>query len=77
MNTGKAPDNFTMAIRGFKDENEYGAPVGIRIFEALFQASNLEEAIDILEDRHNGHYRYAIGSLASYVGASRRFRTYE
>ncbi|MBM4463510.1 MAG: FMN-binding glutamate synthase family protein [Chloroflexi bacterium] len=37
-----------------------------------------EEAIDILEDRHNGHkYHEAIGSLVSYVGTSRRLRTYE
>ena len=38
-----------------------------------------EEAIDILEDRHNGHSDSdAIGSLFSYAGtSSRRFRTYE
>jgi len=37
-----------------------------------------EEAIDILEGRHNGSGdRYALGSLASYVGSARRIRTYE
>ena len=37
-----------------------------------------EEAIDILEDRHNGHGdRYDLGSLASYIGTTRRIRTYE
>lgn len=37
-----------------------------------------EEAIDILDDRHNGPGgRYAIGSSVSYAGTSRRVRTYE
>ena len=36
-----------------KDENDYGAPVGIRIFEALFHASNLEEAINIINKNRN------------------------
>jgi hypothetical protein len=43
-----------------------------------------EEAIDILEGRHNGlgeRYAlgdlYALGSSASHVGTSRRIRTYE
>lgn len=34
-----------------------------------------EEAIDIIEDRHNGHD--AIGSLVGYTGTFRRVRTYE
>jgi glutamate synthase domain-containing protein 2 len=37
-----------------------------------------EEAIDILEGRHNGlGERYALGSLTSHAGTSRRFRVYE
>ncbi|MFC1949044.1 FMN-binding glutamate synthase family protein [Chloroflexota bacterium] len=37
-----------------------------------------EEAIDILEGRHNGSGdRYALGSLVSYVSSPRRIRTYE
>ena len=37
-----------------------------------------EEAIDILEDRYNGYSDLeTIGSLVSYVGTSRRLRTYE
>ncbi len=37
-----------------------------------------EEALDILDDRHNGYDSLeAIGSLVSYTGGSRRVRTYE
>jgi len=34
-----------------------------------------EEAIDIIEDRNNGHD--AIGALVGYTGTYRRVRTYE
>jgi glutamate synthase domain-containing protein 2 len=37
-----------------------------------------DEAIDILEGRHNGHGELeSLGSLSRYTGTSRRFRTYE
>jgi glutamate synthase domain-containing protein 2 len=37
-----------------------------------------DEAIDILEGRHNGHGELeSLGSLSRYAGTSRRFRTYE
>jgi hypothetical protein len=37
-----------------------------------------DEAIKILDGRHNGLGEYyALGSLVSYAGTSRRFRTYE
>jgi glutamate synthase domain-containing protein 2 len=37
-----------------------------------------DEAMEILEGSHDGHgEHYTLGSLLSYVGTSRRFRTYE
>ncbi|MDD3994415.1 MAG: hypothetical protein PHT06_01245, partial [Dehalococcoidales bacterium] len=37
-----------------------------------------EEAMDILEDRNNGHEELeSLGSLSNYAGTSKRFRTYE
>ena len=51
-----------------KDENDYGAPVGIRVFEALFHASNLEEAIDILNKNRTYGYDFLISDVNKNVG---------
>lgn len=51
-----------------KDENDYGAPVGIRIFEALFQASNLEEAVDIINKNTTYGYNFLISDVNKNTG---------
>jgi len=51
-----------------KDENDYGAPVGIRILEALFHASNLDEAINILNKNRTYGYDFLISDVNENVG---------
>ena len=51
-----------------EDENDYGAPVGIRIFEALFHASNLEEAVNILNKNTTFGYDFLISDVNKNVG---------
>lgn len=43
-----------------RDENDYGAPVGIRVFETLFHASSSEEAIEIINQNTTYGYNFMI-----------------
>ncbi|MCX6667948.1 MAG: C45 family autoproteolytic acyltransferase/hydrolase [Euryarchaeota archaeon] len=51
-----------------EDENDYGAPIGIRIFESLFHASNIEEAINILNKNKTFGYDVLISDVNKNEG---------
>jgi len=51
-----------------KDENDYGAPIGIRLLDALIQSSNLEEAINILNTNRTYGYDILISDLNENKG---------
>lgn len=51
-----------------KDENDYGAPVGIRVFEVLFHASTLEEAINILNKNRTFGYNFLVSDVNKNEG---------
>jgi hypothetical protein len=46
-----------------KDDNNYGSPVGIRVFDVLYRASNIEEAIDIVNKNKTFGYNFLISDV--------------
>ena len=50
------------------DENDYGAPVGTRVFEVLFHASNIEEAINILNKNRTFGYDFLVSDVNKNIG---------
>ena len=51
-----------------KDNNKHGAPVGMRVFEVLFHASNIEEALDIANQNKTFGYNFLISDVNKNVG---------
>lgn len=50
------------------DENDYGSPVGIRIFEALYTASSQKEAIQVLNSNRTYGYDFFISDIKNNEG---------
>lgn len=46
-----------------KDENDYGSPVGIRLLEALYKTSNIDDTVDILNQNRTYGYDYLISDV--------------
>jgi len=50
------------------DQTSYGAPMGIRIFEALYKASSADEAIDILTSKRTYGYNFIVSDAKVPIG---------
>ena len=50
------------------DHNPYGAPMGLRLFEALYSASTAEEAVDIITTNRTFGYNFIVSDSNTPIG---------